>query len=74
MANITVKDLAVNNTNEVGVNHNSGSFILDLFEEQTSLHGGMCVASDGESSGGCSDVIIDFPRKFDLTKIIQKSK
>jgi hypothetical protein len=66
MANITVKDL-VNCTE-------NGSFIRDLSEEQISLRGGMCVASDGESSGGCSDVIIDFPGKFDLTKIILKRK
>jgi hypothetical protein len=66
MANIIVKDL-------VNLQDN-GSFIQDLSEEQISLRGGMCVASDGESSGGCSDVIINFPEKFDLIKFIPKRK
>jgi hypothetical protein len=66
MANITLKDLANLQDN--------GSFIQDLSEEQISLRGGMCVASDGESSGGCSDVIINFPEKFDFIKFIPKRK
>jgi hypothetical protein len=74
MANITLKDLAANSANETDSLGNLDSFIRDLAEEQISLQGGMCVASDGESSGGCADVIIDFPQTFDLTKIIQKRK
>ena len=66
MANITLKDLANLQDN--------GSFIQDLSEEQINLRGGMCVASTDGTSGGCSDVIIDFPRKFDLTKIIPRRK
>jgi hypothetical protein len=66
MANITLKDLANLQDN--------GSFIQDLSEEQISLRGGMCVASDGESSGGCADVIINFPEKFDFIKFILKRK
>ena len=46
----------------------------NLSEEQINLRGGMCVASTDGTSGGCSDVIIDFPRKFDLTKIIPRRK
>jgi hypothetical protein len=74
MANIKLIELAANITNETDLLGNLDSFIRDLSEEQVSLQGGMCVASDGESSGGCADVIIDFPQKFDLTKIIQKRK
>jgi hypothetical protein len=74
MANIKLIDLAANSANETDLLGNLDSFIRDLSEEQVSLQGGMCVASDGESSGGCADVIIDFPRKFDFTNIIPKRK
>lgn len=50
------------------------SFVSDLSEEQIGLRGGMCVLDENESSRGCSDVIIDFPRKIDLSKIIYKRK
>jgi hypothetical protein len=70
MANVALKDLALNSTNKVDLGNNSDSFIRDLSEEHVSLYGGMCVASDGESSGGCSDVIINLTWKFDLPKII----
>ncbi len=69
MANITVKNLLNYNLCE---EVESVSFLSDLAEEQISLRGGMCVASDGETSGGCSDVIIDFPQKFYPVKIPRK--
>ncbi len=69
MANITVKDLVNYNLCE---EIDSVSFVSDLAKEQIGLRGGMCVASDGETSGGCSDVIINFPQKFDSLKIIRK--
>jgi hypothetical protein len=68
MANIKLKNLAID------LLSNSDSFIQDLSEEQVSLQGGMCAYTDDESSRGCSDVIINFPGKFDLTKIIVKRK
>jgi hypothetical protein len=71
MANITVKDLTNFNLRE---DVNLKGFVQDLSEEQISLRGGMCAASDGELSGSCSDVIINFPEKFDLTKLILKRK
>ncbi len=69
MANITVKNLVNYNLCE---EMDSVSFVIDLAGEEISLRGGMCVASDGETYGGCSDVIIDFPQKFDPIKIIRK--
>jgi hypothetical protein len=66
MANITLKDLANLQDN--------GSFIQDLSEEQTNLQGGICAFSTDENSRGCSDVIINFPGKFDLIKFIPKRK
>ena len=71
MANITVENL---------VNHNLSTevdptiFVHDLFEERTSLSGGMCAASYDGDSQGCIDVIIDFPQKFDPINIIPKRK
>lgn len=67
MASITVKNLVNYN---LSTEIDPTSFIHDLSEEQISLYGGMCVAG----SQGCSDVIIDFPQKFDLVKIIPKRK
>jgi hypothetical protein len=55
MANIKLIDLAANSANETDLLGNLDSFIRDLSEQQVSLQGGMCVASDGESSGGCAD-------------------
>jgi hypothetical protein len=66
MANITLKDLANFQDN--------GSFIQDLSEDQTKLQGGMCAFSTDENSRGCSDVIINFPEKFNLIKFIPKRK
>jgi hypothetical protein len=66
MANITLKDL-------VTLQDNS-SFIQDLSEEQINLRGGICAFSTDENSRGCSDVIIDFPRKFYPLKSIRKYK
>jgi hypothetical protein len=74
MANIRLEDLLTNSTNETDSFVTLDSFIQYLSEEQLNLQGGMCVASDGESTGGCADVIIYLPRIFDPSKIIQKRK
>jgi hypothetical protein len=62
MANITVKDLTIDNNRE---DVNLLSFVRDLSEEQLNLRGGIDVTSDGEPirQPHC-DVIINFPRKF----------
>jgi hypothetical protein len=66
MTNIILKDL-VNSQDNV-------SFIQDLSEEQINLRGGICAFTTDENSRGCSDVIIDFPRKFYPIKPIRKYK
>jgi hypothetical protein len=71
MANIILKDLVKYDLSE-GLD--SASFIHNLSEEQINLRGGLCAFPTDESMRGCSDVIIDFPQKFDLIKFFKKRK
>jgi hypothetical protein len=71
MANITVKDLV---NRDLFKEVDLMSFVRDLSEDQINLRGGICAFLTDGTSGGCSDVIIDFPEKFDLSKLIKKRK
>lgn len=71
MANITIKSLV---NDDLCAEVKSINFVRDLSEEQVNLRGGMCAFPTDENPGGCSDAIINFPQKFDLTKIIRKHK